>query len=57
LPADAKLPEINDDLNRTFVQTINITADSREALYSLRDTLKNVARPIADNPRSGRRDD
>ncbi|MGD8190406.1 efflux RND transporter permease subunit [Brevibacillus ginsengisoli] len=40
LPADAKQPIINDDLNRTFVQTINITADSREQLYSLRDMLK-----------------
>lgn len=40
LPADAKQPIINDDLNRTFVQTFNITAPTREQLYSLRDMLK-----------------
>lgn len=40
LPADAKQPIINDDLNRTFVQTFNITADSREQLYSMRDMMK-----------------
>ncbi|MGE5701508.1 MAG: efflux RND transporter permease subunit [Clostridia bacterium] len=40
LPADAKQPIINDDLNRTFVQSIAIYADSREQVYSLRDLLK-----------------
>ncbi|WP_339185928.1 efflux RND transporter permease subunit [Brevibacillus sp. FSL K6-6036] len=40
LPEDAKQPIINDDLNRTFVQTLAITADTREELYSLRSTLK-----------------
>lgn len=40
LPADAKQPIINDDLNRTFVQTFAVTADSREQLYSLRTMLK-----------------
>ncbi len=40
LPADAKQPVIQDDLNRTFIQTFNIAADSREQLYSLRDMLK-----------------
>ncbi|MGV3136306.1 efflux RND transporter permease subunit [Brevibacillus agri] len=40
LPADAKQPIINDDLNRTFVQTFAVTADSREQLYSMRDMLK-----------------
>lgn len=40
LPADAKQPIINDDLNRTFVQTLAITADTREQLYSLRSLLK-----------------
>ena len=41
LPEDAKQPVINDDLNRSFVQTMAITANSHEQLYSLRDTLKN----------------
>jgi len=40
LPADAQQPIINDDLNRTFVQTMAITADTREQLYSLRSLLK-----------------
>ncbi|MDR7315225.1 efflux RND transporter permease subunit [Brevibacillus nitrificans] len=40
LPADAKQPIINDDLNRTFVQTLAVTADTTEQLYSLRDMMK-----------------
>jgi multidrug efflux pump subunit AcrB len=40
LPAEAKQPIINDDLNRTFVQTLTITADTREQIYSLRSMLK-----------------
>lgn len=40
LPADAKQPIINDDLNRTFVQTFAVTADTTEQLYSLRDLMK-----------------
>ncbi|NNV01212.1 efflux RND transporter permease subunit [Brevibacillus sp. MCWH] len=40
LPADAQQPIINDDLNRTFVQTMAITADTREQLYSLSSLLK-----------------
>lgn len=40
LPEDAKQPIINDDLNRTFVQTIAITADTREQVNSLRSMLK-----------------
>ncbi|QRG67441.1 efflux RND transporter permease subunit [Brevibacillus choshinensis] len=40
LPADAKQPIINDDLNRTFVQTFAVTADSTEQLYSLRTLMK-----------------
>lgn len=40
LPADAKQPIINDDLNRTFVQSFAITADSQEQLFSLRSILK-----------------
>lgn len=41
LPEDAHQPIINDDLNRTFIQTFVITADTFEQLYSLRDTLEN----------------
>ncbi|MDF2681934.1 MAG: AcrB/AcrD/AcrF family protein [Brevibacillus sp.] len=40
LPADAKQPIINDDLNRTFVQTFAVTADTTEQLYSLRTMMK-----------------
>ena len=40
LPADAKQPIINDDLNRTFVQTFAVTADTQEQLYSMRDMFK-----------------
>lgn len=40
LPADAKQPIINDDLNRTFVQTLAVTADTTEQLYSMRDMMK-----------------
>jgi multidrug efflux pump subunit AcrB len=40
LPEDAEQPIINDDLNRTFVQTLAITADTQEQLYSLRSLLK-----------------
>ncbi|WCK55588.1 efflux RND transporter permease subunit [Aneurinibacillus sp. Ricciae_BoGa-3] len=40
LPPDAKQPVINDDLNRTFIQTFNISAASIDQLYSLRNTLK-----------------
>ncbi|ACV62856.1 acriflavin resistance protein [Desulfofarcimen acetoxidans DSM 771] len=41
LPEDAKQPIINDNLNRTFVQTINLTAPDREHLYSMREMIKN----------------
>ena len=40
LPDDAHQPVINDDLNRTFVQTIAVTAETREQLYSLRETME-----------------
>ncbi|MED4751517.1 efflux RND transporter permease subunit [Brevibacillus choshinensis] len=40
LPADAKQPIINDDLNRTFVQTFAVTAETTDQLYSLRTMLK-----------------
>ncbi|TGU44296.1 efflux RND transporter permease subunit, partial [Mesorhizobium sp. M00.F.Ca.ET.186.01.1.1] len=38
--ADAKQPIINDDLNRTFVQTFAVTADTQEQLYGMRDMFK-----------------
>ena len=41
LPDEAKMPIINDDLNRTFVQTFNLSADSFEQLYSIRELAKN----------------
>ncbi|WP_134702505.1 efflux RND transporter permease subunit [Ammoniphilus sp. YIM 78166] len=40
LPADAHQPIINDDLNRTFIQTFNVYADSFEQLYSVRELIK-----------------
>lgn len=41
LPDGANKPVINDDLNRSAFYTVNITADSREQLYSLRETMRN----------------
>ncbi|WP_126428976.1 efflux RND transporter permease subunit [Brevibacillus marinus] len=41
LPEDAYQPIINDDVNRTFIQTFVITANTFDQLYSLRDTLEN----------------
>lgn len=40
LPDDALQPVINDDLNRTFVQTLAVTAETREQLYSLRKLME-----------------
>lgn len=40
LPEDAEQPVINDDLNRSFVQSMAITANSREQLYSMRNMLE-----------------
>lgn len=40
LPADARQPIINDDLNRTFVETIAVTAETQEQLYSLREMIE-----------------
>lgn len=39
LPEGANMPVINDDLARSAFYTVNITAESREQLYGLRDTL------------------
>ncbi|MZP29180.1 MMPL family transporter [Heliobacterium undosum] len=41
LPDDCKQPIVNDDLNRTFIMTFNISADRHEDLYSLRDMIQN----------------
>ncbi|MBC2580385.1 efflux RND transporter permease subunit [Clostridium sp. DJ247] len=41
LPKDTEVPVVNDDLERSFVQSINITAETQEQLYSLRDLVKN----------------
>jgi multidrug efflux pump subunit AcrB len=32
LPENAKKPQVNDDLSKTFIQTLNITANSLEDL-------------------------
>lgn len=40
LPADAKQPIINDDLNRTFVQSLAVTAETTEELYGLRSMME-----------------
>ncbi|MGC7878466.1 efflux RND transporter permease subunit, partial [Desulforudis sp. 1190] len=40
LPEGAEKPAINDDLARAAFYTVNITAQTREQLYSLRDTLE-----------------
>jgi multidrug efflux pump subunit AcrB len=40
LPPDAKQPIINDDLNRTFIQSFNISAPTTAQLYAMRDTLE-----------------
>ncbi|MBM7866272.1 MMPL family transporter [Heliobacterium gestii] len=40
LPDDCKKPIVNDNLNRTFIITFNISADRHEDLYSLRDMIQ-----------------
>ncbi|WP_458414480.1 efflux RND transporter permease subunit [Schinkia sp. CFF1] len=40
LPEDVILPVINDDLNRSFIQSFNITAPTLQDLYSLRDDME-----------------
>ena len=41
LPDGANQPIVNDDLLMSSFYTIDVTADNREQLYSLRDTMKN----------------
>ena len=50
LPDDAQKPQVNDDLSKNFIQTINITANSLEELYDARsiiEDLKNEFKTIA----------
>ncbi|MFL0197902.1 efflux RND transporter permease subunit [Clostridium sp. WILCCON 0269] len=39
LPEDAKKPQVNDDLSKTFIQTLNITANSLDDLYNIRSNI------------------
>ncbi len=39
LPEDAKKPKVDDDLSKTFIQTLNITANSLEDLYNIRTDI------------------
>lgn len=41
LPDNAKKPQVNDDLLKTFIQTLNITANSLEDLYNIRTDINN----------------
>ncbi len=41
LPDNAKKPQVNDDLSKTFIQTLNITANSLEDLYNIRNDINN----------------
>jgi multidrug efflux pump subunit AcrB len=40
LPTDAQKPVVNDDLNKVFIHSYAITADSAEQLYQLNDLAK-----------------
>lgn len=40
LPEEAQQPIINDDLNRSFIQSFNITAPTTNDLYSLREEVE-----------------
>ncbi|HWQ89532.1 MAG TPA: efflux RND transporter permease subunit [Desulfitobacteriaceae bacterium] len=42
LPAEAQKPQVNDDLAKNFVQTINITANSFAELYAARATIEDL---------------
>jgi len=42
LPDDAQKPQVNDDLSKNFVQTLNITANSVEELYNARSTIEDL---------------
>lgn len=39
LPDNAETPQINDDLSKTFIQTLNITGDSLDDLYNARSSI------------------
>ncbi len=42
LPDDAQKPQVNDDLSKNFIQTINITANSLQDLYDARATIEDM---------------
>ena len=39
LPDNAKTPQVNDELSKTFIQTLNITGDSLDDLYNARESI------------------
>lgn len=39
LPDNAKTPQVNDELSKTFIQTLNITGDSFDDLYNARTLI------------------
>lgn len=41
LPDNSKKPQVNDDLSKTFIQTLNITSNSLEELYNMRSDIDN----------------
>jgi multidrug efflux pump subunit AcrB len=42
LPDEAQKPQVNDDLAKNFIQTINITANSFAELYAARATIEDL---------------
>jgi multidrug efflux pump subunit AcrB len=40
LPDNAKTPQVNDELSKTFIQTLNITGDSFDDLYNARESIE-----------------
>ena len=42
LPDEAQKPQVNDDLAKNFIQTINITANSFAELYAVRATIEDL---------------
>jgi len=41
LPDNTKKPQVNDDLSKTFIQTLNITSNSLDDLYNIRSDIDN----------------
>ena len=42
LPDNAKKPQVNDELSKNYIETLNITANSFEQLYEARTTIDNI---------------